>query len=82
MFLGGGNGKVLTAILSANPTMKGILFDQPFAVDGARSRIEAEAIAERCEIIGGDFFGALPPGADAYIQSISHDFPMIERSRY
>jgi hypothetical protein len=41
--------------------MKGILFDQPLAVDGARPRIEAEAIAERCEIIGGDFFDAVPP---------------------
>jgi hypothetical protein len=64
--------------------MKGILFDQPLAVDGARPRIEAEAIAERCEIIGGDFFDAVPPpGADAYIlKSISHDLTMIERSRY
>ncbi len=65
--------------------MKGILFDQPLAVEVARTGIEAEAIAERYEIIGGDFFDAVPPppGADAYIlKSISHDLTMIERSRY
>jgi hypothetical protein len=56
--------------------MKGILFDQPLAVDGARPRIEAEAIAERCEIIGGDFFDAVPP-PPAQMRTFSKVFRMI-----
>ena len=55
--------------------MKGILFDQPLAVDGARPGIEAEAIAERYEIIGGDFFDAVPPPAQ--MRTFSKVFRMI-----
>jgi hypothetical protein len=73
--IGGGNGRFLTTILLANPQMKGILFDQPLAIEGARPRIEAEALAHRCDLIGGDFFKAVPGGADAYIlKRILHDF--------
>ena len=34
--VGGGQGRLLTAILKANPELHGILFDLPAAVEGAR----------------------------------------------
>ena len=58
-----------------NPQMKGILFDAPPVIEGARRRIEAEGIADRCEVIAGDFFESVPSGGDAYILKwIIHDW--------
>ncbi len=73
--IGGGHGALLTAILKTNPNMKGMLLDAPNVVPGAQERIAAEGLAERCEIIGGDFFVSVPSGADAYILKwIIHDW--------
>jgi hypothetical protein len=72
--VGGGNGALLTAILEKNPGVRGILFDQPHVVsDGL---LKAAGVSDRCEIIGGSFFDAVPSGADAYIMKhIIHDWP-------
>ena len=71
----GGHGRFLTGILHANSTMHGVLFDQPQVVEGARARIEAEGLAERCELAAGDFFESVPVGADAYaMKHIIHDW--------
>lgn len=73
--IGGGNGAFLTAILRANQTMKGVLFDRPLVITSARPRIDAAGLAGRCDLIGGDFFDTVPGGADAYVlKSIIHDF--------
>ncbi|MGH7998639.1 MAG: methyltransferase [Brasilonema sp.] len=65
--VGGGHGLLIAEILKANPTMKGILFEQPRVVEGARHFIKAQGIAERCEIVGGNFFESVPSGGDAYM---------------
>ncbi len=73
--IGGGNGAFLTAILRANPTMKGVLFDRPPVIEGARPRFEKAGLAGRCDLIGGDFFDTLPDGADAYVlKGITQDW--------
>jgi ubiquinone/menaquinone biosynthesis C-methylase UbiE len=73
--VGGGHGSLIASILKINPQMKGILFDAPPVIEGARRRIEAEGIADRCEVIPGDFFVSVPSGGDAYIlKSIIHDW--------
>jgi hypothetical protein len=73
--VGGGHGSLLAAILEANPRLKGIVFDLPEVVAGARVRIEAEGLGGRCELAGGDFFASVPSGADAYIlKAIIHDW--------
>jgi hypothetical protein len=73
--VGGGEGVLLSTILRANPAMRGVLFDQPHVVSGAKSAIEVAAVANRCNVIGGDFFEAVPVGADAYLlKSIVHDW--------
>lgn len=73
--IGGGHGALLTAILQAHPEGRGLLFDQPHVVTDARPHLEAAGVADRCKVVGGSFFEAVPPGADAYIlKSILHDW--------
>lgn len=67
--VGGGNGTLLAAVLSRWPCVRGVLFDQPQVVAGARS------LGERCEIVAGSFFGSVPDGGDAYVlKAIIHDW--------
>ena len=73
--VGGGRGTLLAAILTAYPALRGILFDQPQVLEGARALLEASGVASRCELSGGDFFQAVPAGGDAYLlQQILHDW--------
>jgi hypothetical protein len=65
--IGGGHGILIAEILKANPKMKGILSDLPSVVEGARYLLNAQGVAERCEIVGGNFFESVPNGGDAYI---------------
>lgn len=72
--VGGGHGLLLAAILSANPGLCGVLYDLPAVIAGA-SVLRCEALSQRCEILGGDFFQAVPQGADAYVlKGIIHDW--------
>ena len=73
--VGGGHGGLMTSILKRNPNMRGILFDSPQVIEGAASRMAASGIGDRCELVGGDFFQAVPEGADAIIMKwIIHDW--------
>jgi hypothetical protein len=66
--IGGGNGTLLAQILERNPEARGILFDQPHVV-------AAVTPPERCEVVGGNFFEAVPAGGDAYVlKAIIHDW--------
>jgi hypothetical protein len=72
--VGGGQGALLQAILVANPKLRGVLADLPAVVAGATA-LRTAAIAERCEIVGVDFFKAVPEEADAYVmKAIIHDW--------
>jgi SAM-dependent methyltransferase len=72
--VGGGQGALLHGILSANPKLRGVLFDLPSVVAGAES-LRAGVLANRCQIIGGDFFQAVPNGADGYLMRVVlHDW--------
>ena len=73
--IAGGHGRVLTGILEANPKMRGMLFDLPHVIAGAREQVAASTAAERVEFVEGDFFASVPEGADAYIMKhIIHDW--------
>lgn len=72
--VGGGHGLLLATVLSAYPAMRGVLFDLPEVVAGAAPTLEEAGIADRCAVVGGDFFVAVAPG-DAYIlRQIIHDW--------
>ena len=60
--VGGGEGALLAAVLAANPSLRGILFDQPHVVRTVGALLERAGVADRCEVVGGSFFEAVPPG--------------------
>lgn len=73
--IGGGNGSALAAILERHPGMQGILFDLPAVAERARPVIADAGLSGRCRVEGGDFFSAVPAGADAYImRHVIHDW--------
>ena len=60
--VGGGLGTFLTAILKANPRLRGVLFDQPQVVAHASPWLEGAGVTHRCEVVGGSFFEGVPEG--------------------
>jgi hypothetical protein len=73
--VGGGHGELLRAALLTNPKLRGTLFDRPHAMQGAQAHLEKHGVINRCSFETGDFFSALPTGADAYLlKSILHDW--------
>ena len=73
--VGGGQGSLITAILQAHPEMRGVLFDLPEVVQGAKELMESAGVAERCELVGGSFFDSAPSGGDRYVlQGVIHNW--------
>jgi O-methyltransferase domain len=74
----GGQGALLAAILAAHRSMRGILFDRPEVVAQAGPVLEAVGVTDRCEVVGGSFFEAVPEGGDAYLlKYILHDWDAL-----
>ena len=73
--VGGARGTLIAAVLRANPSLEGVLFDLPHVVADARAAIEAANLSHRCALTGGDFFEGVPSGGDLYLLStIIHDW--------
>jgi hypothetical protein len=73
--VGGGSGVLITEILRRNTHLRGVLYDQPRVAERASRFIAHAGLTERCEVIGGDFFSAVPKGGDAYIlKDVIHDW--------
>ncbi len=73
--IAGGYGHLLAAVLKEYPQMKGVLFDMPYVLEGAPALLEKEGVADRVELVRGDFFESVPVTADAYIlKHIIHDW--------
>ncbi len=73
--VGGGCGALIGLILKANPSLKGVLFDQSNVVTNANSVLSDYGVLDRCEIVAGDFFEKVPAGGDIYLLSnIIHDW--------
>jgi hypothetical protein len=68
--VGGGHGHLLAAILRANPSVHGVLFDLPQVIQSA------QAVASgRLKLQGGDFFQDALPVCDAYtLMEVIHDW--------
>ncbi|MDY7227197.1 methyltransferase [Hyalangium rubrum] len=80
--IGGSQGVLLASVLRANPSVRGILFDLPHVIDGARARLQAEGLADRVELVGGSFFEPGVPAAEAYLlKHILHDWDDASSTR-
>lgn len=73
--VGGGQGALLTAILLAHPELRGALMDLPHVVAGAEPGLREAGVVDRCTLVGGDFFAAVPAGYDLYaLRRVIHDW--------
>jgi sulfur carrier protein ThiS len=73
--VGGGNGRLLSAILQGAPATRGVLFDLPAVTAGAPLVLKGSGVTARCRIESGSFFDAVPAGGDAYLlKHIIHDW--------
>jgi O-methyltransferase domain len=73
--VGGGHGALMAALLKAHPSMHGLVFDLAHAIEGANEYLANEGLADRCDLVAGDFFESIPGGGDAYLlKNIIHDW--------
>jgi len=71
----GGHGHVLTSVLRDYRQMRGVLFDLEHVIAGSGPLLAASGVQNRVRAESGDFFKAVPAGADAYIMKhIIHDW--------
>ncbi|QIS22149.1 methyltransferase [Nocardia terpenica] len=74
--VGGGDGRLLEAILCGYPDVTGILFDLDSVVSSARNRLLESPVSNRIEFISGDFGESIPDGGNLYLlRHIVHDWP-------
>jgi hypothetical protein len=73
--IAGGVGHLLGAILQKYPTAKGILFEIPPVLEGAPAMLESYGVADRVELVTGDFTDSIAVKADIYLlKHIIHDW--------
>ena len=72
--VGGANGALLALLQKANPTLRGIVFDRPNIARDAEAIIARSGFPDRTEVVGGDFFDAVPPGDLYLLKFILHDW--------
>ena len=73
--VGGGRGALMAEILKQYPQARGVVFDQPHVVEGARPLLADAGVLDRCRIEGGSFLDSVPADGDVYIlQYILHDW--------
>ncbi len=65
--LGGGGGALISAVLTAFPSLHGMLVDRQESIDRPKARLETEGLAARCDLLPADLCTAIPPGADVYM---------------
>jgi C-methyltransferase len=74
--VGGGVGRLLSAILKATPSARGVLYDLPHALAEAPPVLRQHNVADRVELLEGSFFDSVPTGGDVYVlKMILHDWP-------
>lgn len=73
--VGGGQGTLLITLLEAYPHLQGLLYESSAVVSAAQTAVEAAGLEDRCQILAGDFFEAIPRGGDLYLLSqVLHDW--------
>jgi len=73
--LGGATGHLAIAACERYPAMRAIVFDLPVALPLAKEIVDESKVADRIELVGGDFFIDPLPAADLYaLGRILHDW--------
>jgi len=75
--VGGGTGRLLSAILEHNPATTGVLFELPHVLADA-----ADSAFDRLQLVAGDFFVDPLPVAEAYVlMEVLHDWTDEDAAR-
>ena len=73
--VGGGAGTLLAEVLRQRPEIGGVLLERPGMLEHARGYLAEQGVADRCELVEGDFFASVPAGGDVYVlKSVLHDW--------
>jgi O-methyltransferase domain/Dimerisation domain len=74
--VGGGTGTVVAEVLRRNRAMRAVLLERRGVLELARTYLGEQGVADRCELVEGDFFASVPAGGDVYLlKSVLHDWP-------
>jgi hypothetical protein len=65
--VGGNDGAFLAGLLARFKNLRGVLLDLPHAVVGAPEVLAAAGVADRCRVVAGSFFEAVPERHDGYL---------------
>lgn len=74
--VGGADGAMLLVLLGADPDpgRRGVVFDRPHVVPAASARLADSPLAGRVDVVGGDFFEAVPAGDVHLLSLVLHDW--------
>lgn len=64
--VGGGRGGFIAEVLKGNARLRGVLFDESHVVSHPTD-IQGSGVADRCQIVAGNFFESVPGGCDVYV---------------
>ena len=73
--VGGGAGTLVAEVLQRHREIAGVLLERPGMLELAHGYLAEQGVADRCELVGGDFFSSVPAGGDVYVlKSVLHDW--------
>jgi hypothetical protein len=73
--VGGGRGTLLAAVLKENLNLRAVLCEAPGVLESASRLFRETGLTERVDLRPGNFFEAVPEGADCYLlKNILHDW--------
>ena len=73
--VGGGTGTLVAEVLRHHREISGVLLERPGMLEHAKEYLSERGVADRCELVEGDFFASVPTGGDVYVlKSILHDW--------
>ena len=61
--------------MASSAKLRGVVFDHPEVAVEAEARVEAAGLSDRCRVVSGSFFDAVPTGGDMYLLAkVLHDW--------
>jgi len=73
--VGGGTGTLVAEVLRHRSEISGVLLERPGMLELAKRYLAEQGVADRCELVEGDFFASVPAGGDVYVlKSVLHDW--------
>ncbi|WP_224391275.1 methyltransferase [Pseudonocardia sp. ICBG1293] len=72
--IGGADGSVLAALVADEPDRRGWLVDLPAVAATAHEQLATAGLADRVEVLGGDFFESVPSAQVYLLSTVLHDW--------